>query len=79
MHVVPSRILRAVETIKYKLPIVMALSLTAALRTDNNAGCINAQHVLFFDNIMSYKYYGHRPPSNCKDASSNLAARRPSI
>lgn len=79
MHVVPSRILRAVETIKYKLPIVMALSLTAALRTDNNTGCITAQHVLFSDNIMSYKYYGHRAPSNCEDASSDLAARRPSI
>ena len=35
MHVVPSRVLRAVEAIKYKLTVVMALSLTAALRTDN--------------------------------------------
>ena len=34
MHVVPSRLLRAVEAIKFKLTVVMELSLTAALRTD---------------------------------------------
>ena len=34
MHVVPSRLLRAVETIKYNLTIMMELSSTAALRTD---------------------------------------------
>lgn len=67
------------DYLKYKLPIVMALSLTAALRTDNDAGCINAQHALFSGNNMAYKYYGHRAPSNCKDARSDLAACRPSI
>ena len=71
MHVVPSRILGAVETIKYKLPIVMALWLTAALRTDGDVGCINAQHVLFPGNNGAYKYYGQRTPSNYKDAGDD--------
>lgn len=35
MHVVPSRIVEAVETIKNNLRVWMTLSLTAALRTDD--------------------------------------------
>ena len=54
-----------------KLLIVMALQLTAALRTDGDVGCINAQHVLFSGSNMAYKYHGQRTPSNYKDAGDD--------